>query len=233
MMCSVAFAETLKISGSGSAFRAMKDHVANVEKDTGVKLEIKSSSSGKGLVDLDDGTVSISMLSEPIDLSLEAAKEAGKEVKKDSVKVHHLMDNEMIVMVNKANKVEKLTEAQVKDIFTGKIKNWKEVGGNDAPIIVMTDCVGSGTATWIKAILMKGAAFGSNHKEYESSSKGAQALEIIKDGITSATASNLNEAFSKNVNIGKTYLRPISLATKGDAKGDVEKVVKAFQKYVK
>ncbi len=41
------------------------------------------------------------------------------------------------LVVNKNNAAAELTQAQVKDIYTGKIKNWKEVGGKDAPITVV------------------------------------------------------------------------------------------------
>jgi phosphate transport system substrate-binding protein len=48
-------------------------------------------------------------------------------------------------IVHKENKVKNLTTKQLQDIFTGKIKNWKEVGGDDHEIVVVTRSVGSGT----------------------------------------------------------------------------------------
>lgn len=48
-------------------------------------------------------------------------------------------------IVHKDNKVNNLTTNQLQDIFTGKIKNWKEVGGADHEIVVVTRSVGSGT----------------------------------------------------------------------------------------
>ncbi len=49
------------------------------------------------------------------------------------------------LVVNKGNTASELTQAQIKDIYTGKIKNWKEVGGKDAPITVIIRESGSGT----------------------------------------------------------------------------------------
>jgi phosphate transport system substrate-binding protein len=48
-------------------------------------------------------------------------------------------------IVHKDNKVKNLTTKQLQDIYTGKIKNWKDVGGNDQEIVVVTRSVGSGT----------------------------------------------------------------------------------------
>ncbi|MFD2444545.1 phosphate ABC transporter substrate-binding protein [Bacillus sp. CGMCC 1.16607] len=49
------------------------------------------------------------------------------------------------VIVHKDNKVKNLTTSQLQGIFSGKIKNWKEVGGEDKEIVVVTRSVGSGT----------------------------------------------------------------------------------------
>ena len=49
------------------------------------------------------------------------------------------------LVVNKDNTAAELTQAQVKDIYTGKITNWKDVGGKDAPITVVIREPGSGT----------------------------------------------------------------------------------------
>jgi phosphate transport system substrate-binding protein len=48
-------------------------------------------------------------------------------------------------IVHKDNKVRNLTTKQLQDIYTGKIKNWKDVGGDDKEIVVVTRSVGSGT----------------------------------------------------------------------------------------
>lgn len=57
------------------------------------------------------------------------------------------------VAVNPANKVVTLTTAQLRDIFTGKIKNWKDVGGDDKPVAVVSREAGSGTRSSFEQIL--------------------------------------------------------------------------------
>jgi phosphate transport system substrate-binding protein len=49
------------------------------------------------------------------------------------------------VIVNPETKVENLTIEQIKKIYTGEIRNWKDVGGDDAPITVVSREEGSGT----------------------------------------------------------------------------------------
>lgn len=57
------------------------------------------------------------------------------------------------VIVNDENSVEDLTKDQIKAIYTGKITNWKEVGGEDRPIAVVSREDGAGTRTAVEELL--------------------------------------------------------------------------------
>lgn len=74
--------------------------------------------------------------------------------------------------VHKDVKVSNLTTQQLKDIFAGKITNWKAVGGQDAPIVVVNRTFGSGTRVNFQQKALGGGAFmksGSNYVEVKSS----------------------------------------------------------------
>ena len=49
------------------------------------------------------------------------------------------------VIINSSNPIKAVTKEQVQDIYTGKITNWKEIGGNDVPIILITKEEGRST----------------------------------------------------------------------------------------
>lgn len=61
-----------------------------------------------------------------------------EEVKKQNIKVYPLALEPVMILLNTANPVKNLSKQQVRDIFKGKIKNWKEVGGKDQAIVVVT-----------------------------------------------------------------------------------------------
>ena len=63
------------------------------------------------------------------------------------------------VYVNESNPVKELTLAQLKDIFTGVVTNWKDVGGNDAPITVISRENSSGSYEFFKEHVLKKADF--------------------------------------------------------------------------
>ncbi|MDH5324340.1 MAG: substrate-binding domain-containing protein [Gammaproteobacteria bacterium] len=60
------------------------------------------------------------------------------EMKKKSIQVYPIALEPILAIVNKDNPVQNLSEEQLRNIFNGKISNWKQVGGEDKPIIVVT-----------------------------------------------------------------------------------------------
>jgi phosphate transport system substrate-binding protein len=83
------------------------------------------------------------------------------------------------VYVNPENPIKELTLDQVKDIFTGKIKNWKDVGGPDAPITVYSRENSSGTYEFFKEHVLKGSDFAASAQTMPGTAAIVQA--VVKD----------------------------------------------------
>ena len=83
------------------------------------------------------------------------------------------------VYVNPENSLKELTLDQVKDIFTGKIKNWKDVGGADAPITVYSRENSSGTYEFFKEHVLKGQDFAASAQTMPGTAAIVQA--VVKD----------------------------------------------------
>ena len=78
----------------------------------------------------------------PSEDQIETAKQAGVEFE-----YHTILSGGFVFFVNKDNPVDSVTQQQLKDIVSGKIKNWKEVGGDDEPIVLFQRNEGSGSQT--------------------------------------------------------------------------------------
>src|ERR1035437_6128630 len=87
------------------------------------------------------------------------------------------------VYVNPENSLKELTVAQVGDIFTGKIKNWKEVGGSDAPITVYSRENSSGTYEFFKEHILKGKDFAASAQTMPGTAAIVQAVVKDKNAI--------------------------------------------------
>ena len=87
------------------------------------------------------------------------------------------------VYVNPENPLKELSVAQVGDIFTGKITNWKEVGGPDAPITVYSRENSSGTYEFFKEHVLKGKDFASSAQTMPGTAAIVQAVVKDKNGI--------------------------------------------------
>ena len=93
----------------------------------------------------------------------------------------------LVFMVNENNPVDHLTTQQIQDIYTGKITNWKEVGGNDAPIVAFQRNEGAGSQALMKKLVMDGLEFMEAPKDYIVESMGGL-IESVKSYDNSANA---------------------------------------------
>ena len=87
------------------------------------------------------------------------------------------------VYVNEANQVQELNLEQLEGIFTGRIKNWKQVGGNDAPITIYSRENSSGTYEFFKENVLKGKDFAATAQTLQGTAQVIQNVAKEKNGI--------------------------------------------------
>ncbi|GMO64178.1 MAG: phosphate ABC transporter substrate-binding protein [Endomicrobiia bacterium] len=107
---------------------------------------VSGGGSGTGFVSLINGTCDIAMSSRKIE-EKEIILAKSKDIEPDGFKIG--LDG-IVVIVNKKNSVDKLTLEQLRDIFTAKITNWKELGGEDRVIVILSRESNSGTHIFFK-----------------------------------------------------------------------------------
>ncbi len=133
-----AFADEIKVGGGGAAMSAIfKPVQLYFEKATGVYLSNLQSTPKNGLIDLINGKVDAATAAVPLASMIEGAQKDGVKVDASELQQVVVGKNRTVVFVHKDNPVTKLSKEQLKGIFTGKINNWKEVGGKDQDLIVV------------------------------------------------------------------------------------------------
>lgn len=118
---------------------AWAENYRDVEPE--VSIAVTGGGSGTGIAALINGTVDIANASRPMkDGEIEEAQANGIEPVEHVVAIDALA-----IILHPDNPVSELTIQELSDIYTGRIENWRDVGGNDAPIILLSRETNSGT----------------------------------------------------------------------------------------
>lgn len=222
----------ITISGSTSVGPTMEVLAEAYQKNNAdVKIEIQQVGSSAGIKNTIDGTSDLGMSSRDL-----------KDEEAQAVDATEIALDGIAVVTHKNNPVSDLTTEQVKDIFTGKITNWKEVGGNDAPIVLVSREEGSGTRDGFQDILgfesadlSKDAQICDGSGAVKSTIEGNEnaigyiSFGYVKDNIKSVKVNGV-EANEDNVLSGDYVIsRPFLLTNK---KGNLSDNAKSFVDFI-
>jgi phosphate transport system substrate-binding protein len=224
-----ALAEDVKLNGAASVVTDLvAPHQGAVEKATGIKLIVNKSNAGKGLIDLVDGKCDAAMASASLDAIVKAAKSAGLTKPLPDLKMHVLAKSEVVFVVHPSNPVKSMTWEQIRDVHTGKITNWRDLGGKDLTITVYTDAKASATRSLIKQVVM-------GNSEYAASAKAVDFVKEVNDKVA-LDESGIGGLGLGFVDSGKVSIvttkkieRPLGFITVGTPSAKVQKVMEAFK----
>lgn len=193
------------------------------ENHSGVNITISESGSGNGVKSLMNNACDIANMSRFM-----KPAEFKSCVDKGILPVAHVVAFDgLAVVVNPKNPVKALTISQIADIYTGKISNWKQLGGEDAKIVVVSRDTNSGTYETFNELVLKKAAI-SKDAEYVGSNGQARtrvnttknAIAYVGLGFVDDTVKPLSVEgilpTAKSVSTGKYPIaRPLYMFTNG------------------
>jgi phosphate transport system substrate-binding protein len=242
-------ANSLQIKGSDTMVNLGQAWAEEyMKQNPGTFIAVTGGGSGTGITALVNNTCDIAEVSREMkqsEIDLISSKGTAP------IKIIVALDG-LAVVVNPANKISELTMDQLADIFTGKVKNWKDVGGRDAKIVLLSREVNSGTHVYFKEhVLRHGKSDGKEEFAVEAlllSSSQAIADEVAQNqdaigyyGMGYITAKEKALKVAKNNNspaippsmenvLSGAYpiSRPLLMYTKGEAKG----LAKTFIEFV-
>ena len=167
-----------------------------------------------------------------------------QEILKQKIRVHPLAHEPIMILVNTSNPVSNLGQQQVKDIFKGKITNWKTVGGPDKPIVVVTRLHCKNRPGHWKRILPSAKEFTSRRINVTSADDMVQRVSDFDGAIghigstwiyeagnkTRVININHHRATAKNLKNGTyPFYRKLSAVTNMTPNPDVLKIIKQTQ----
>ncbi|MEM2094274.1 MAG: PstS family phosphate ABC transporter substrate-binding protein [Candidatus Bathyarchaeia archaeon] len=148
-------------------------------KNPKVRISVAGGGSGVGFAALIDGTTDIADASREIKASeTEAAKSKGVKPVEWTVGLDGIS-----IVVNPNNPVNELSMEQLEKIYNGTYKNWREVGGNDAPIVTYGRQSTSGTYDFFREHVLHNKNFRADNRELAGNAEIIQSVQGDRNGI--------------------------------------------------
>lgn len=224
-----ALSGVLKLSGSTSMEKVAKAWgEAFTAKNPDVTVDVQLGGSGAAVTNVGDGVSDIGNLSRAL-----------KEEEKSGLNENTVALDGIAVAVHPNNGVEDITIEQLKDIFLGNIKNWSELGGKDAEIVVVGREAGSGTRDGFEEIVgvKDEAKYASELNETgqvknlvatNENAIGYVSLDYVDETIKALKVGGVSPSESTVKDGSYTLQRPFLMVTKGEGSD----LAKAFLEYV-
>lgn len=225
-----ASAGNIVIKGSTTVLPiAQEVSEAYMKEHPDVKISISGGGSGNGIKAVIDGSTDIGNASRFIKQS-----EVDLAVKNGRYPVPHAVAYDCIIpVVHPDNSVQDLSLAQLKAMYKGEIKNWKDVGGEDRPVVVISRDTSSGTyEVWSEKVLRKERVFpgallqASNGAIVQAVSKNKNAvgyigLGYLDDSVKAVTIDGVKGSVETTLNGTFPVSRPLFMFTLGWPEGEV------------
>ena len=218
-------AAALELSGSTTVQKRIIEPLsADLAKATGLSVSVRGVGSGGGFEELMEGVVEASLASSPLESLLDKY-----DLPDDGTYREHVLTMDLIVpIVHATNPVQDLTWQQLSDINTGAITNWRQVGGEDCEIKVITSHSGSATRKVFQSTVMNGARYVETAKTVKSTRQEVGRVAKSPCGIGAVSKSfvdhDKNAKYVKEVSTDP-IVRPLSIITKGKPSPNVKKLI--------
>lgn len=199
---------SFKIKGSDTCLPLIqKESEEFMKKNANTSIMVTGGGSGVGIGALLSGTTEVAMASRKMKLDEKLKMQDGAKAFTEKI----FANDALSVVVNPSNKISQLTREQLEAIFTGKTKNWKEVGGDDMTIVVYSRETSSGTYEFFKEHVLSGKNFASTALLMPATGAITQSVSQTKGAIGYVGLAYVEKsvkALKVSYNKGKTYVVP-------------------------
>jgi len=197
-----------RIKGSDTCLPlSQKEAEVFMKTNSGTSVTVTGGGSGVGLAALIEGTTDIAHSSRAIKFDeKQKMQEGGKTVKEVIVAYDALA-----IVVHPQNRVTNLTREQLEGIFTGRIRNWKDVGGDDMPIVPYARETSSGTYDFIKEYVLRNRNYMNGIMSMPATGAIIQSVSQTQGAIGYVGLAYLNssvKAIHVSYDQGKNYVEP-------------------------
>jgi len=218
-------AEDIRVgAGAAPTENILKPIKAHFEKATGLTLVTFASGPKNAFIDLEKGSLDAAAAGLTFDDWMALLKKENVTVADPKAYQSVVIGKDkVIVLTHKSNPVKNLSKDQLKSIFSGKTTNWKDVGGNDAPILIVWGKLTQGTNSMFIKNMLDGAEPTKEVLEATTAEDIKNSVETNPEAIGIGPLSLAGPAL--NIPATPELSRAITLITKGAPKTGVQKLI--------
>jgi phosphate transport system substrate-binding protein len=227
-----AWADAISLHGSTTVINVIvAPHQADIEKLSGQQLDIVGNGSQRGIADLVSGKTQIAMISAPLETEIKKFEElqpgalGGRKL--DAFDVGELR---AAFVVHPSNPVKSLTDAQIADLLSGKIKNWSQVGGADQAVVIVAAQPGDGVRTSVEAMMLGGASLASDTRAMTNIAQVPKVVAQLPNALGLVALSGVDHSVIELQGISRVSL-PLSLVVMGEPVPAVRQVIEAVARF--
>jgi ABC-type phosphate transport system substrate-binding protein len=228
-MLSQAAAEPLILQGSTTFNRrVMEPYEAEIETNSGQDITVIPNRTMLGIIALMEGRAHMAMTSASLDSEVSKLKKAMPGLNYDRLKAFEISSTRVAFVVHPENSVRKASLDQIKKALTGEITNWKDLGGKDEPIRVVTVGGGGGVGTTVESELLNGVQIHGPNILYVRTA--LQLIQIVEQERNSLGIAQLSLARQKGlpeIVTEKPVEQALSLITLGEPTPAMKAVIDA------
>ncbi|MEO5693390.1 MAG: substrate-binding domain-containing protein [Usitatibacter sp.] len=226
-----AHAQTLEAAGGLTFYKEVIEPNAQLIKErTGLTVKYAGPTTGLGIFLLVEGKAKVAFALDTLDESIKQAHLVAKEQRATLTLPPDLVykqfsTDRLVPIVNRSNPVSALSKAQFRDIAAGKVTNWKQVGGADLPIKVITGSPTTATRLVVERQVLDGQPFAAGATEVRTTAEELKrvshepgAIGFISDRYVNSPGSNVKAV------TGPPASRPWAFVTIGKPTGDAQKL---------
>jgi len=177
--------ETLLIAGSSTMLPYMEKLEEGFKKiHPNILIESDGGGSATGIIAVKRNAIDLATMS----------REVKREEDDPYIKDYMVAKDALSIVVHPANPVVNINKDQIRDIFTGKINNWRQLGGSDAPIVLVGRKKGSTTRKGMDEMVLGGNDFAKSIANAESATKLAETVAANPNAIGYLALKDLNNS---------------------------------------
>jgi phosphate transport system substrate-binding protein len=226
----------IKFNGSSTTHKMLLPYVAEVAGAHGAKVEFVPNGTGRGVEDLAAGRADVAMITGDLSYFAKLLNEAKPGTidpsKARTFRLADLDKTAATAIVHPSNPVTKLTHEQLRGLFSGKIANWKDVGGPDLAVVPVLPAPMDGVFGSFTVSIMQGTPFAASARRVPLATDLPKIVAQVPGGIAFLSIANAVGEVHQ-VAPQPQFVPPNYLVTMGDPPEPLKSVIAGFQARVK